>query len=199
MRTIGAKNKRLVKVLVNKAKRKGLEGIKEITEYVIERLPEQVFDTWEGAYAEIENLISDLVFESNMPNRKDIKIQICEYLTQLKRPITEKNIGFAYQVITGKLLTMRELTDLSDAIEIMLSSRNNPVTWRDIPDYLKRQEPFISSSVTAMVGRDGVYRVSSYETLILELSPTGEVLYFDDKYYSATTSKIQSLIKRVFG
>jgi hypothetical protein len=62
-RTIGKKNKNLVVKLYKEATGNGLEGICEIIDYVTDKLPEEVFKTWEGASTEIASLCQDLVFE----------------------------------------------------------------------------------------------------------------------------------------
>jgi len=67
MRSIGKKNIKLVKSLVHEAQKNHLEGQKEILDYVIDKLPEKVFDTWEGSYQEIQNIVWDTVF--NEPYR----------------------------------------------------------------------------------------------------------------------------------
>ncbi len=58
-RTIGVKNKNLLKRLVKEARNKDIHSDYAIFEYVKERLDSSVFDTWEMAYSEIENLVSE--------------------------------------------------------------------------------------------------------------------------------------------
>ena len=63
MRSIGRKNRNLVVKLTKQLIQTGHEGILHITEEVIEVLPEELWDTWEGAHSEIERLIHDTVVE----------------------------------------------------------------------------------------------------------------------------------------
>jgi hypothetical protein len=56
MRSIGVKNRNLVKKLVAEANNKDIIGDKEVFEYVQDALPVKVFEIWEGAYTEIEHL-----------------------------------------------------------------------------------------------------------------------------------------------
>jgi len=60
MRTIGKKNKTLVRKLTQQAFDR---HERYIFEYVKEKLPLHVFDTWEGAYNEVERLVDDIIME----------------------------------------------------------------------------------------------------------------------------------------
>lgn len=42
------------------------------------------------------------------------------------------------------------------------------------------------------------YRVFSYNTAILRANRHGEPTYFDNRYYSRTTSRLQGIIRRAF-
>jgi len=61
-RTIGVKFKNLVKKLVLQENARGSGNPYYVLEAVKEKLPQEVFDSWEGAYSEIERL----VFDTNM-------------------------------------------------------------------------------------------------------------------------------------
>jgi len=64
MRSIEIKNIKIVKETVKKMTKKAPWG--ETTHIpsrkeVMEELPEEMFETWEGAYSEIENIIQDTI------------------------------------------------------------------------------------------------------------------------------------------
>lgn len=58
-RTIGKKNIALVKRLMVEAFSKGVVGGQAIEEYVHANLPDEVYDTWEDAYNEINRIVGD--------------------------------------------------------------------------------------------------------------------------------------------
>ena len=60
-RTIGLKGKAKVRELVKKAKEEGLTGFGEITDYVIENMPDEILKSWEGAHSEIGRLVQDIL------------------------------------------------------------------------------------------------------------------------------------------
>ena len=64
MRSIGEKNKVIVKKVTEKVMCQ-IDGINAITEEVISRLPEKIFNTWECAYSEIVNIIEDTVIKQD--------------------------------------------------------------------------------------------------------------------------------------
>ena len=64
MRSIGARNIAIVKKLTKRLSVTNV-GVKSITSEVISALPEEMFDTWEGAYSQIENIIHDTVMDNN--------------------------------------------------------------------------------------------------------------------------------------
>lgn len=45
---------------------------------------------------------------------------------------------------------------------------------------------------------DGYYHVVDYNTLLLVLDKDNKVVYFDNSFYSVTTTKTQNLLKEVF-
>lgn len=64
-RTIGRRWKKRIKALIMIAKSEcGLSGISEIQNYVHAALPEETYTTWEGAYDEINRIVSDLVMQA---------------------------------------------------------------------------------------------------------------------------------------
>ena len=72
-------------------------------------------------------------------------------------------------------------------------------TYREIPALLAAREPFTGNSVKAIrSGKNNeFYTVISYETAIYR-DCDGELMLFDSKYYSSTTSKLQNIMRRVF-
>lgn len=68
----------------------------------------------------------------------------------------------------------------------------------DVAKYLANKKPFQASNIFACLTEKSEYIVYSYQTIILRLNSAGEVEYFDDGYYSRTTSKLQNKIKQAF-
>jgi hypothetical protein len=64
-RTIGPKWIREVKRLVDDATKQGMTGIAEITNYVHEQLPEEVYNIWESSHSEIERIVNDYVMSDH--------------------------------------------------------------------------------------------------------------------------------------
>lgn len=65
----------------------------------------------------------------------------------------------------------------------------------ELRDFIARRVPFICSSSVGVVV-DGVYMVSSYDTLICKYSlDTEALMYFNSNYYSKTTSTLQNIIR----
>lgn len=74
-------------------------------------------------------------------------------------------------------------------------------TYREIPALLEQRKAFEGNSVTAYSGSiKGIsyYEVYSYKTLIYR-EHNGVPYVWNTKKYSVTTSKIQNILKRVFG
>lgn len=68
----------------------------------------------------------------------------------------------------------------------------------ELYSYLLRIEPYYYSSSVAVI-KDNEYIVYSYDTLILVYNIDNDcVTYFNDKYYSRTTSYLQNIIKNIF-
>ena len=68
----------------------------------------------------------------------------------------------------------------------------------DIASYLANKKPFQASNIFACLTEKSEYIVYSYQTIILRLNSAGEVEYFDDGYYSKTTSRLQNKIRQAF-
>lgn len=68
----------------------------------------------------------------------------------------------------------------------------------DVASYLASKKPFQASNIFACLTEKAEYIVYSYNTIILRLNSAGEVEYFDNGYYSRTTSKLQNKIKQAF-
>jgi len=70
MRTIGTKNIKLVKMLAKEEMKKanglGSPNYSAVEDTVLERLPENIFDTWEGAQIQIENIIQDIIMKTEV-------------------------------------------------------------------------------------------------------------------------------------
>ena len=69
--------------------------------------------------------------------------------------------------------------------------------YKQIEKAIIARENFRGNSCFGMwVGGD--YKIASYNTLIAEIKADGE-LYFNDRKYSVTTSKLQNIIRRAWG
>lgn len=76
-RTIGIRNKNIIKRTVEDLIKKRTTAWGEITSFpkdqeVIDLLPDEMFDTWEGAYSEIKNVIHDSVMRYDKKLKKVI-------------------------------------------------------------------------------------------------------------------------------
>lgn len=72
------------------------------------------------------------------------------------------------------------------------------VKQKDILGMLLNKKPFMASNVFATVNERNEYVVYSYQTVILTVKEDGTVSYFDEAFYSATTSKLQNKIRKAF-
>lgn len=68
----------------------------------------------------------------------------------------------------------------------------------DVVSYLANKKPFQASNIFACLTEASEYLVYSYNTIILRVNSAGEVEYFDDGYYSHTTSRLQNKIRKAF-
>lgn len=71
------------------------------------------------------------------------------------------------------------------------------IKQNDIIKYLQDKKPFQASNIFACYDNNNFYVVYSYQTIILKVSAKNDI-YFDNKYYSRTTSKLQNRIKQAF-
>lgn len=72
------------------------------------------------------------------------------------------------------------------------------ITQKEVASFLASKKPFQASNIFACINEKAEYIVYSYQTIILRLNSAGEVEYFDDGFYSRTTSKLQNRIKQAF-
>lgn len=61
------------------------------------------------------------------------------------------------------------------------------------------KKPFMASNIFATINERKEYVVYSYQTVILTVKEDGTISYFDEGFYSATTtSKLQNKIRKAF-
>lgn len=65
-------------------------------------------------------------------------------------------------------------------------------TYREMPELLERRQEFRGNSVRAFKDWEDNYIVMSYDTIIYAQCAGG--WYFDNTFYSPTTSKLQNLL-----
>ena len=71
------------------------------------------------------------------------------------------------------------------------------INKRQLREMIENKKPYIYNSSVAVI-KDNEYIVYSYETLMCVYNLTdNKVTYFNDKYYSRTTSHLQNIIKQV--
>lgn len=76
--------------------------------------------------------------------------------------------------------------------------RLTTITRCEVESYLRKYNPFKSGSCFGY-SDDKMYIVISYATVIAKVDmTTNDLIYFDDKKYSTTTSFIQNLVAKVF-
>ena len=68
-------------------------------------------------------------------------------------------------------------------------------TYKQIRSKMLYLEPFHGNSACGFFNSEGSYIVRSYNTDILRLDPNTQTIYFDNSYYSVTTSKLQNMVK----
>lgn len=71
------------------------------------------------------------------------------------------------------------------------------ITQKEVTSYLASKKPFQASNIFACYDNNNSYVVYSYQTIILKISAENDI-YFDNKYYSRTTSRLQNRIKQAF-
>lgn len=72
------------------------------------------------------------------------------------------------------------------------------ITQKQVISFLQDKEPFQASNIFAIINERGEYVVYSYQTVILTIKEDDTVIYFDEAFYSATTSKLQNKIRKAF-
>ena len=77
----------------------------------------------------------------------------------------------------------------------MITIRNKEGLFNAL--YNKRDFKY-SEHLGAYTFGDGYYHVVDYSTLLLVLDKDNRVVYFDNSFYSVTTTRIQNLLKEVF-
>ena len=63
---------------------------------------------------------------------------------------------------------------------------------------LANKDSFQASNIFATINERGEYVVYSYQTVILTVKEDGTISYFDEAFYSVTTSKLQNKIRKAF-
>lgn len=72
------------------------------------------------------------------------------------------------------------------------------ITQREVLGMLTDKKPFQASNIFATYNERGEYVAYSYQTVILTVKEDGTIAYFDEAFYSATTSKLQNKIRKAF-
>lgn len=72
------------------------------------------------------------------------------------------------------------------------------IKQNEVLGMLTDKKPFQASNIFATINERGEYVVYSYQTVILTIKEDGTVSYFDVRFYSATTSKLQNKIRKAF-
>ena len=70
--------------------------------------------------------------------------------------------------------------------------------YDQISKLLKVNEPFKGNSMSAVRGADGIYRVYSYSTVIGTYDIESGAVTLNEKKYSITTTKQQTLLRRAW-
>lgn len=72
------------------------------------------------------------------------------------------------------------------------------IVQKEVVNYLQAKKPFQASNIFACLTDKAEYIVYSYQTIILRIASDGSIGYFDEGYYSATTSRLQNKIRQAF-
>lgn len=64
---------------------------------------------------------------------------------------------------------------------------------------IRKQEPFKKGSIIGYINQIYNYCISVSKILILQLTKSGLVVWFDNRYYSKITSKVQDIICKMVG
>lgn len=70
-------------------------------------------------------------------------------------------------------------------------------TYKEIPNYIRYRQPFTGNSCHADLN-GSTYVIYSYYTKIAEINDF-KVTYFNKNKYSSTTSKLQNIIRCIYG
>jgi len=68
------------------------------------------------------------------------------------------------------------------------------ITNNEIAEYIKDLIPFKANSIVGFYNQKGIYTIWSYQTPILEMKSDKTLIFFNNLYYSPTTSKTQNII-----
>ena len=72
------------------------------------------------------------------------------------------------------------------------------IVQKEVVNYLQAKKPFQASNIFACLTDTSEYIVYSYQTIILRIASDGSIVYFDEGYYSTTTSRLQNKIRKAF-
>ena len=72
------------------------------------------------------------------------------------------------------------------------------ITQKQVLGMLTDKKPFMASNIFATINEHKEYVVYSYQTVILTVKEDGTISYFDEGFYTATTSKLQNKIRKAF-
>lgn len=71
--------------------------------------------------------------------------------------------------------------------------------YHQMPHLLSTQQTFSGNSMSAFTDPyDGLYHVYSYGTCIALYDPQDTTLYYNERYYSHTTARHQSVVRTMF-
>lgn len=70
--------------------------------------------------------------------------------------------------------------------------------YRAMQEAIENREPFEGNSASAFIDESSNYIIMSYDTIMAVISESGEVVSFNEKRYSTTTSRLQNMIRRAY-
>lgn len=83
-----------------------------------------------------------------------------------------------------------------------MAATKSYAAYHDMPVLLRDSKPFVGNSMSAFADPDGTYFVYSYRTCIAIYDPNdgpGGTVYYNESYYSPTTSHHQHLVRAYVG
>lgn len=92
---------------------------------------------------------------------------------------------------------MLALAFCGQSVKLLNKEAYNIIKQKEVASYLASKTPFQASNIFACYDNNNSYVVYSYQTIILKVSAENDI-YFDTKYYSRTTSKLQNKIRKAF-